>query len=180
MCLALTPDPDACMRRALPLAFLLLLSCGTTVPEREYGFVHLETTGLTSGLIVPGASRPANAFAGYPDVMIVFSPDSDREAVDALEQLAAEVLIPNARGAGLVVVGTLNPTPCQTQTGPGRPEAETYREFRLSRWFLRAPFLRQRRQGLGEPPAVELIDRLRPEDFGGRVGGDLSRFVRPR
>jgi hypothetical protein len=141
----------------------------------------METTGLTSGIVGPGLPRRPSQPKGFPDVTIVFSDGSDRDTVKALNSLAATVLLPNANGDGIVVFGVLDPTVRHTGTGPGRPESEPYQEFRLSRWYLRAPFVRHRfRKGPLDTPAVEHDDRLRPEDFGGQVSGDLSRFVRPR
>ena len=171
---------DGSVRRTAPLAaLLLLLGChSAAIPQREYGFVHMETTGLTSGLLIPGATRAPGRPASSPDVMIVFSRDSEPDALEALGGLDATVLLPNADGVGLVVVGTLDPALRHTPSGPGRAMSEPYQEFRMARWYLRAPFLRR---GGEQPPAnarVERAEGLRPEDFGGQVGGDLSRFVR--
>lgn len=182
---------DCTVHRPVVVAVLLLVGCHRPPQaggsEREYRFVHLETTGLTSGILVPGSVRRPGQPEGFPDVMIVLSKDSDHDAVQALNSLDYKVLQPNGgarrEGDGIVLVGVLDAKARHTPTGPGMAESEPYQEFHLSRWYLRAPFMR--RLGVqtpvdDAPPGFQRDDRLRPEDFGNKISGDLSRFVRSR
>ena len=139
----------------------------------------METTGLAQGIVIDGGPGPPKAF---PDVTIMFSDSSDRDALKSLESLDTRLLLPNANGEGIVVVGVLAPTVRHTSTGPGRSASEPYQEFCLSRWYLRAPFVRYLRiqTPLDETSGVEHDEQLRPEDFGSQIGGDLARFIRPR
>jgi hypothetical protein len=172
------------VHRTLLLVAALLAGCRpAAAPEREYGFVHEEVTGLTAHVRVAGSTRPSDGQPGFRDLAIEFSRDSDRDALETLYRLEAAVLYPNSDGETIIVVGTLDPTVRHTPDGLGRALSEPYQEFRLTRWYLRAPFLRQRLDGPDGPienPEIEVVETLLPEDFGGRVGGDLSRFVRPR
>lgn len=168
------------VRGPLLLLSLVLPGCQRDAPEREYGFVHMETTGLTQGLVAvqdPAHNKTKN---DRDLVTIVFSGNSDTDAVKSLEALDSELLLPNANGDGIIVAGVLDSVVHRTSSGPGKPTSEAYQEFRLSRWYLRAPFTRRQISGPDEPSTEEQVQRLRAEDFDGRVGGDLSRFVRPR
>lgn len=174
--------------RLMALAVPVLTGCHRPLPgvdsEREVRFVHLETTGVTSGILIPGTARRPGQPAGFPDVAIAFAKDSNADALQALESLDWRVLALNApaerEGDGMVLTGVLNPEVRHTPAGPAMADSEPYREFRLSRWCLRAPFMRLR--GIQTPADEELPrvwedDRLRPEDFGHKLTGDLSRFV---
>ncbi len=176
------------MRRLIGFAVLLLGGCNRPPPggssEREYRFGHLETTGLTSGIFIPGSSRQLGQPEGYPDVYIVFSKDSDRDAVRSLEFLDYKVLHQNApaerEGGGIELVGVLNSKVRHTPNKPGMAESEPYQEFRLLRWCLHAPFMRLRRiqtPADDDWPGAQQDERLRPEDFGNKISGDLSRFI---
>jgi hypothetical protein len=157
----------------------LLAGCRQDPEERAYGFVHMETTGLTQGIVIhPRSLGPGGRPKNPPDVIIVFSDSSDHDARRALDNLDEELLLPNANGDGIVIVGALDPVVHQTTSGPGKPTSEPYQEFRLSRWYLRAPFARVRFHGLDDPSAVELVDRLQPKDFRVPIAGDLARFIR--
>ncbi len=181
--------PTTFSARVIVLALALVAGCHRAPrgPEREYRFVHLETTGLTTAILVPGSDRPPGRAALLRAVTIEFSKDSDPDAVRSLAALAANVLQLNApaegESEGIVIVGVLDPEVRHTAGGPGRAQSEAYQEFRLSRWYLRAPFQRQVGERVpldSEAPPIEQADRLRPEDFGNRIGGDLGRFVRGR
>lgn len=158
---------------------------------REYRYVHMETTGLTQGIFVPGSVRPKELPEGFPDVKVEFSTDSDPDAVRAFHALRGEVLMPNSGGDrkhdGIVIVGVLYSDVRMTPDDPRMATSEPYQAFRLVRWYLGAPFPRwmitaedEERHADGWEPTVAYRDRLTPEDFEVPVAGDLSRFVRPR
>lgn len=204
------------MRRSVVLAVLLLAGCPRSCRDagtepavlmptlvrpfvgpgqvREYRFVHMETTGLTSGILVPGFVPPPDRPEGFPDVSILFSEDSDRGAVLALHALDGKIFMPNSDGVqkdgGIVLVGVLDPEVRMSPSGPGMADSQPYQAFRLLGWHLRAPFPRWKSgmdddpdwDGPGDPwyPKIEHRDRLLPEDFERPVSGDLSRFVRSR
>ncbi len=168
------------------LAALLLLGCQRAAgAEQEFQLVHLETTGLTTGVRPPSsASRPGST--NHPPVtMVEFSRDSNEDAIGALKALDDEVLLPNAASDrdhdGIVLVGVLDPSPHHTVAGPRTAESEPHQMFRLSHWYLRAPFLRRQSEPTpldDAPPRLQRDTQLRGEDFARPIPGDLSRFVR--
>jgi hypothetical protein len=87
---------------------------------KTYGFVHLETTGITSYVIIDGKEMP-----------IQFRADSDPLAVKSLNALNARILLPNSDGKKLFLIGQYFAEPRHTPGCPGCATIEEYREFRL-------------------------------------------------
>jgi hypothetical protein len=175
-------DRVAC---AALLTCLLFASCHRAPErhglEREYPFVHYETTGVTSAVLMGPSALDAGA-VGRQEAAILFAADSNPDAMQSLHALDARVFLPNTGGDGIVVVGVLDDVVRWTPSAPDMAQSEPYREFHLSRWYLRAPFIRWTRETTPDdtdPRAVE-DTKLRPEDFDGKIRGDVSRFVRPR
>jgi hypothetical protein len=178
---------------ALFISFLLVISCrstsrstGTSLPaappgdarvEPEvaaYGFVHHETTGLTARVIINGQERP-----------IQFRPDSEPVALAALRALKWQVLLPNANGQKLFLIGQYFAEPKRTPSCERCPEAEEYHEFKLVDWYLTTPFKATREDCEDCPYLLEenLRERGRLEqtdfaDFSGREKIEVGRFQR--
>ncbi len=103
--------------RLMALAVPVLTGCHRPLPgddsEREVRFVHLETTGVTSGILIPGTVRKPGQPEGIPDVAIAFAKDSNADALQAHESLDWRVLALNVpaerEGDGIVFTGVLNP-----------------------------------------------------------------------
>lgn len=176
------PSPEAASAPAARAEAPLVRQRAGPEQLREYRFVHMETTGITSFVVVAGS-----------EIAIEFSKESDPEAVQGLYSLRGEVLFPNARqdreNEGIVLVGALDPEIRHTPTTPAgakylMPTSEPYQELRLVGWYLRAPFPRyhhvQTPMDDGVEPAITQRDRLTPDDFERPIRGDLARFVRAR
>ncbi len=102
-------------------------------PVQAYPFVHLDgCTGACNFVIIDGKSIP-----------ISFSSDSDPAALKLLWGLKLEIFFPNTsarlRPPRLYVVG-------QLYDGISRdPIGDDYHEFLLTRWYLAAPFVEDKR-----------------------------------
>jgi hypothetical protein len=147
------------------------------VPKIEtYGFVHLETTGITSYVIIKDKKTP-----------IQFRLDSDPLAVKSLNALKARVLLPNSDGKKLFLVGQYFAEPKRTRGCPQCATIEEYREFRLVDWYILTPFkvVREdcgpgaylRSEHLREKKHLELTDF---QYFEGRDNMNVRRFQRDR
>ena len=165
------------MRHILAAATLFVCSgCATHFPVNTYGLVHKETTGITTYVLYDGKKTP-----------IMFSPDSERQALEALRALKWNVFLPNTDGKHLFVTGELGKGKKFTPHGVGRPASEAYFDFRLVTWHLKTPFTRAYwKDGIEELPAVILKEQrqhLEADDFrefGGKSTVDLSRFEASR
>lgn len=138
---------------------------------RTYGFLHRETTGITSFVIV-----------GDKDIPIQFRSDSNPAALDSLYDLRPEVFLPNANGIQLEVTGILHSTKLYTPRGENLPQSEVYQEFTLQNWYILTPF-QEIELWPGEestsPPKIRSI--LSPGDFEKikQTPQELRRFLRP-
>lgn len=139
-----------------------------------YGFVHRETTGITSYVVVQGGERA-----------IRFSADSDGGAVRSFRALTGRVMLPNADGRSIFLTGELSAETMRTPSCEGCPTPEEYREFRLQDWYIVTPF-RAVREDCGDCSYL-MPENLRDrtglersdfEPFEGREALDLGRFQR--
>jgi|SRR6266542_2898164 len=144
---------------------------------KTYGFVHMETTGITSYLIVNGKEKP-----------ILFSPDSDPLAMRSFNALNSRILFPNADGKKLFLIGQYFAEPKHTRSCPQCAGSEEYREFKLIDWYIIAPFklVRDdcdglcsylRAENLRTKSSLELKDFA---DFDGRDNMDVRRLQRKK
>lgn len=140
-----------------------------------YGFVHHETTGITSYVMLNGKKSP-----------IQFHSDSDTVALNAFRALKPNVLLPNANGEKLFLTGQYFPESKRTPDCKTCPKSEEYHEFKLVDWYLTTPFNATREDCENCPYLLEenLRKRTRLEltdfdDFGGREKLDVGRFQRP-
>jgi hypothetical protein len=141
---------------------------------RTYRFVHSETTGITSFVIVNGKERA-----------IEFHRDSDPVAVKAFRALSGRVLLPNAHRKKIFLVGSYLPAVKVTRSCAGCAQPEEYREFRLVDWFITTPIkivradcdtcLYLREENLRTKSNLDLDDF---GEFEGRANLDVRRFQR--
>jgi hypothetical protein len=145
------------------------------VPKLEtYAFVHHETTGITSFIIVNRKEKP-----------IQFHADSDPLAVKSLNALGWRIFLPNARGKKLFLTRQYFPSPKHTPSCPQCPKSEEYREFKLVDWYITTPFRVVRddcddcayllEKNLRTRRNLELKDF---QHFEGRDTMDIRRFQR--
>ena len=141
-----------------------------------YGFVHHETTGITSSVIVKGVER-----------RIQFHRDSDPVAVKALNALSWKIVLPNSDGKKLFLVGQYYAAPKQTAKCDGCSTVEEYREFKLLSWYIVTPFkvVRDDCENCAYLREENLRTRRRLEredfqDFDGKELLDVSRFQREK
>jgi hypothetical protein len=170
--------------RMLLLAFTLILFGGTTLrsvafpvaqdylPVKTYGFVHWETTGITSGIVVNRKQIP-----------IQFGVDSDALALRAFFALKWEVLAPNAAGRSIMVIGQLGTAPKFTPKCDHCAQSEQYREFRLIDWYITTPFKVAHWPENQLPFTVHInqqreLRRTDFHEFDGKDTMDLKRFQR--
>jgi len=137
-------------------------------PVKKYGFVHWETTGITSGIVM-----------NRKKISIQFGADSDALALRALRALKWEVLAPNASGRSIFLIGHLDCKAKFTPTCDQCATSEEYREFRLIDWYITTPFKVARRPE--NPLTVHINHRrelLRTDfaEFDGRETMDVKRF----
>lgn len=143
---------------------------------KTYGFVHHETTGISSYVIINGKEIP-----------IRFRADSDSLAVKSLKALNWRIFLPNSDGTKLFLIGQYFAQPKRTSSCEQCPEAEEYREFKLLDWYITTPFkivredcndcsylLEENQQTRRK---LELKDFL---DFEGRDEIDVRRFQREK
>jgi hypothetical protein len=160
------------------LAALILPSVAFPVAAKDcslvkkYGFVHWETTGITSGIVM-----------NRKKVRIQFAADSDALAVRALLALKWEVLAPNATGKSIILIGQLDCKPKFTPKCDQCAASEEYREFRLIDWYITTPFKVARWPENQLPLRVHINHRkelLRTDftEFDGRETMDVKRFQR--
>lgn len=144
---------------------------------KTYGFVHEETTGITSFVIISGKKMP-----------IEFHKDSDRLAVNSLYALNWKIFLPNTSGKKLFLIGQYFPEPRHTRVCRGCADSEEYREFKLLDWYIIAPFKVVREgcealcaylspKNLRTKSGLELKDF---DDFDGRDNMDVRRFQRKK
>jgi hypothetical protein len=141
---------------------------------RTYRFVHSETTGMTSFVVVNGK-----------EWAIEFHRDSDPVAVKAFGALGGRVLLPNAYRKKIFLVGSLLPAVKVTRSCTGCAQPEEYREFKLVDWFIttpikivradcdNCPYLRE--ENLRSKSNLDLDDF---GEFEGRANLDVRRFQR--
>lgn len=179
---------------ALFVSFLLVISCqsqphvsGTTAPTAQpsnaqaapevatYGFVHHETTGINSYVILNGTEKP-----------IQLRSDSDSMALNALKALKWQVFLPNANGQKLFLIGQYFAESKRTPDCERCPKSEEYHEFKLVDWYLTTPFNATREDCENCPYLLEENLRKRTrlgltdfDDFSGREKLDVGRFQRP-
>lgn len=144
---------------------------------KTYGFLHSETTGITSYVIIIGKAKP-----------IQFHPDSDPLAMKSFNALKARISLPNTDGKKLFLIGQYFSAPKHTRSCPQCADSEEYREFKLVDWFIIAPFkvVREgcdglcaylRPENLRTKTGLELKDF---DDFDGRDSMDVRRFQRKK
>jgi hypothetical protein len=141
-------------------------------PVKKYGFVHWETTGITSGIVM-----------NRKKISIQFGADSDALALRALRALKWEVLAPNANGRSIILIGHLDCKPKFTPKCDQCATSEEYREFRLIDWYITTPFKVARSPGNQLPVTLHINRRselLRTDfaEFDGRDTMDVKRFQR--
>jgi len=153
------------------------LSTNQVEPQvKTYGFLHMETTGITSYLIVNGKKKP-----------ILFRPDSDPLAMKSFDALNARIILPNSDGKKLFLIGQYFSEPRRTRSCPECATAEEYREFKLVDWYIITPFkvVREdcgpcpylREENLRRKSSLELKDF---DAFDGRDNMDVRRFQRKK
>ena len=153
------------------------LSTNQVEPEvKTYGFLHMETTGITSYVIINGKEKP-----------IMFRPDSDPLAMKSFDALNSRIILPNTDGKKLFLIGQYFSEPRHTRSCPECATAEEYREFRLVDWYIITPFkeVREdcgpcaylRKENLRKRSSLELKDF---DAFDGRDNMDVRRFQRKR
>jgi len=125
---------------------------------RTYGLVHKETTGITSYVIINGKPIP-----------IQFRADSDPLALKALGALDRRIVLPNARGKKIFLVGKYFAEVKRTRNCPQCAAAEDYHEFKLLDWYITTPFSAVRKD-------CETCPYLRKEDFRKKSSLELSDF----
>ncbi len=143
---------------------------------KTYGFLHSETTGITSYVIINGKAKP-----------IQFRADSDPFAMKSFDALKPRISLPNTDGKKLFLIGQYFSAPKHTHSCPQCADSEEYREFKLVDWFIIAPFkvVRDdcgpcaylRPENLRTKTALELKDF---DDFEGRDSLDVRRFQRKK
>jgi hypothetical protein len=143
---------------------------------KTYGFLHSETTGITSYVIINGKKKP-----------IQFRPDSDPLAMKSFHALDSRILLPNTDGKKLFLIGQYLSEPKHTRSCPQCADPEEYREFRLVAWYIIVPFkvVREdcgpcpylREENLRTKGSLELTDF---DDFDGRDNIDVRRFQRQK
>ncbi len=141
-------------------------------PINTYGLLHKETTGITTYILHDGKEIP-----------IMFSPDSEQQALKALRVLKWNVFLPNTDGNNLFVTGELGKNKKFTPHGAGRATIEEYFGFKLLKWHLKTPFTRAYwKDGVEGPGGVILKEKrqhLEPDDvgeFSGKSMIDLIQF----
>ena len=151
--------------RVLLLVMFSLLGGCHQPKEKEYGFLHKETTGITSYVVSEGREVP-----------IQFAKDSTPAGRKTLSALSWRVLLPNADGRRLVVAGVLSDRKQRTPSAPNMATPEDYVEFKLTHWYLKAPF----REITGEEGSLAGADavvrersQLDAKDFDG-LGEELD------
>ena len=165
------------MKHILTATILLVCAgCTTHYPINTYGLVHKETTGITTYILHGGKEIP-----------IMFSPDSEQQALEALRALKWNVFLPNTNGKNLFVTGELGKGKKFTPHGVSRPASEKYFDFRLVTWHLKIPFKKAYlKNGDEGPDGVILmgqemyLDRDDFKEFSGKSTVDLSRFEASR
>jgi hypothetical protein len=143
---------------------------------KTYGFVHLETTGITSYVIINGKEMP-----------IQFRADSDPLAMKSLYALNSRILLPNTDGKKLFLIGQYFAEPKHTRSCRQCATVEEYREFKLVDWYIITPFkvVREdcgpcpylREENLRKKSGLDLKDF---QDFAGRDNMDVRRFQREK
>jgi len=130
-----------------------------------FGFLHKETTGIVSFLLVDGK-----------ETAIQFSRRSNRAAKNALFALKTDIFLPNTHdGKRLFVIGSLDPAVKHTPSAPNRAASEPYHEFTLQGWYIKTPFTEQRELP-GDPGRSQTIlhKRLQRQDFRSDLYPDLD------
>ncbi len=149
---------------------MLLTCCVHICCPVTYGYKYVQTTGITQFIVT----------ADGDEMPIRFSSSSDQEALDALRGLKWNVLIPNANGVNMSVIGILDENIRHTPGGPYRAVNEKYQEFELHSWHIAVPFQRQYwKDGVEGPDGTLLLDQkmhLDANDFKKKIDGDLSMF----
>jgi hypothetical protein len=144
---------------------------------KTYGFLHEETTGITSYVVINGKAKP-----------IQFRPDSDPLAMKSFDALKPRISLPNTDGKKVFLIGQYFSAPKHTRSCPQCADSQEYREFKLVDWFIIAPFkvIREdcdglcaylRPENLRTKTGLELKDF---DDFEGRDSMDVRRFQRKR
>ena len=160
------------------LSMSLIFSCAMAhaSESKAYGFVHLETTDITSYVIAEGKR-----------VAIQFSDSSDARALAALEALRWQVLLPNADGRMIVVIGELGNEKKMTPSAPNMAQSQVYYDFRLTGWTIKIPFIHRDWKGGAPVPGERMVDTKRDHlvandfrDFKGKAAIDLRAFERTR
>jgi len=139
---------------------------------KTYGFLHSETTGITSYVIINGKKKP-----------ILFHADSDPLAVKSLYALNSRIILPNTDGRKLFLIGQYLAEPKRTRSCRQCAKSEEYREFKLVDWYIITPFkvVREdcgtcpylREENLRTKNGLELKDF---DAFDGRENMDVRRF----
>jgi hypothetical protein len=160
------------------LSISLIVSCAMAraSESKAYGFVHLETTGITSYVIAEGKR-----------VAIRFSDSSDAPALAALEALRWQVLLPNADGRTIVVIGELDNEKKMTPSTPNMAQSQVYYDFRLTGWTIKIPFIYRDWKSGVPVPGERMVDTERDrlvasdfKDFKGKAEIDLRALERTR
>jgi len=167
---------QSAFRPALNTGFSQLSTNQVEPKVKTYGFLHMETTGITSYVIINGKEKP-----------IMFRPDSDPLAMKSFDALNARIILPNTDGKKLFLIGQYFSEPRHTRSCPECATAEEYREFRLVDWYIITPFkeVREdcgpcpylRKENLRNRSSLELKDF---DAFDGRDNMNVRRFQRKR
>ena len=144
----------------------------------EFGFVHRETTGITSAIWVDGRH-----------VAIQFDVSSNAVAMGALDTLDGRLLIANGDGTTIIVNGYLDATTKWTPYGAAFPSPEAFQWFQLQGWHLLSPFrdpvwsdeIPETDRDIPHVVRVQERSDLRTTDFDPPLDVELlPRFVKAR
>jgi hypothetical protein len=151
----------------LVLIFIILILGCNKSQSNEYGFIHCETTGITSYIVDEGEEIP-----------IKFHKDSNQLAVKSLYGLKWNILYANSDGKTIYLVGELYNKKHHTPTQSNMATSEEYYEFKLIKWYILTPFkeIIEGDTPLDRELALTQRKHLKPEDFNDFIGKDKMTY----
>ena len=142
-------------------------------PAQTYRYHFAETTGINKFILLDGQEQA-----------IHFAPDSDPEALAALQQMNWSILYRSAEPTcKIVLIGELSEDTCMTPDKPRMATPEKFRVLRLHDWYIVTPFACAKPDGVlrfdDAPYPTETRKHLRLQDFQDPLAlrhVDLRRF----